>query len=53
MPYNNREKQLKYMRDYQTRRKEKIEKIAELKRLASQPITITSAVELAQKIKEL
>jgi len=40
----------KYMRRYRARRKEKI---AELKRLASQPITLTSALELAEKIKEL
>ena len=39
-----------YMREYRRRRKEKI---AELKRLASQHITLTSALELAEKIKEL
>ena len=39
-----------YMREYRKRRKEKI---AELKRLASQHVTLTSALELAEKIKEL
>jgi len=54
MPYKNPEKQREYqrmwMREYYKRRKEKI---AELKRLASEHITLTSALELAEKIKEL
>jgi len=54
MPYKDKEKQRqamrRIMREYRKRRKEKI---AELKRLASQPITLTSALELAEKIKEL
>ena len=39
-----------YMREYRKRRKEKI---AELKRLASEHVTLTSALELAEKIREL
>ena len=52
--YRDKERRKEYlrqkMREYRARRKEKI---AELKRLASQPITLTSALELAEKIKEL
>lgn len=47
----------KYMVDYRKRTEDSRvrhkEKIAELKHLASQPFTISSAVELVEKIKEL
>lgn len=45
-----REYQRQWAREYRRRRKEKI---AELKQLASQHATLTSALELAEKIKEL
>lgn len=64
MPYKRKEDKAKQMREWRKRNKERLrqmrenrakqkEKIAELKHLASQPITISSAVELAEKIKEL
>jgi len=36
-----------------THQKRRKEKIAELKRLASEHVTLTSALELAEKIREL
>ena len=50
MPYAKKEDKAKQMREYRRRRKEKI---AELKRLASEHVTLTSALELAEKIREL
>jgi len=45
-----REYQRQWAREYRKRKKEKI---AELKWLASEHVTLTSALELAEKIKEL
>jgi hypothetical protein len=61
MPYKDKKKQLEIMRkinrDYRRRKAEELKllkkQIEELKELASEPHTITTSIELAEKIKQL
>lgn len=54
MPYKDSKKQREAVKEASQRyRARKKAKIAELKRLASRPVTLMTGVELAEKIKEL
>jgi len=54
MPIKDREVYNRYMRKYmRPYRKRQKQKITELKQLALQPLTVTTSLELIEKIKEL